>query len=92
MIRRIPCTVVRCVPLSKSDADIRHGRTSDRREVLQHVGQPNSPPRRTETGCVVNVNVRVRSSIDSFTYTNRLDIPKATIDYRPAGQILDCYV
>ena len=80
MIRRIPCTVVRCVPLSKSD------------EALQHVGQPNSPPRRTETGCVVNVNVRVRYSIDSFTYTNRLDIPKATIDYRPAGQILDCYV
>lgn len=78
MVRRIPCTVVRSVRLSKSD------------EAPKHVGQPNS--RQQKIDCVVTVNVRVRSSIDSFTYTNRLDLPKATIDYHPAGRILDCYV
>lgn len=78
MIRRVPCIVVRSVPLSKGD------------EALQHVGEPNS--RLQKTDCVATVNVRVRSSIDSFSYANRLAIPKATIYYRPAGRIVDCYV
>lgn len=78
MIKRILCTVVRSVPLSK---------TSD---TLLHAEQLSDGHHKT--GDIAAANVRFGHTSNSVFYTSRSGIAKVTVDNNPIGQILDCYI
>lgn len=91
MTKKILCKVVRSVPLAKSSVSSLHASQSDnRRPTFSDVvaGTPNAPY------CVWEpaVDVRVRHTGNSVTYTNRLDVARVCIDDGLTGQLLDCYV
>jgi len=105
MTKRIPCKVVRSVPLDESS------------NAFQHVSRSNN--KHHKAGSTGAVNARVRHTVNSVrdsirddpilqymakwesetsrmgtrpsTYTNRLGINRLSIDNGPTGRIFDCY-
>lgn len=78
MAKRIPCRVVRSVPLGKSSDALRYASRSNNKHY--------------KTGDVAAVDAQVRHGSDSVIYTGQLDITRVSIDDGLTGQILDCYV
>ncbi|MHC4658124.1 MAG: hypothetical protein ACYS83_02955 [Planctomycetota bacterium] len=91
MAKKIPCRVVRSVPLSKSCYGLRH--TSRLNNKHHRVGDVDAGAARA-SGCVWEpaVDVRGRDAGNSVTYTGRLGIARVSVDDALAGLILDCYV
>jgi len=90
MRKRIPCRVIRTVPLSKSSDDLRHtSRSNDKSHKMSDAARTTNTKK-----CVWEsaANAQVKHASNSFTYTDRLDIPRVSIDDGLTAQILDFYV
>lgn len=78
MVKRIPCRVVRSKALGKSSDALRHPSRSN-----------NAYHKRSDV--VTRPPKSYKSASRSLTYTDLLEITRASIDDGLTGQILDCY-
>ncbi len=90
MRKRISCTVIRTIPLSKSSCELRHkSRSSDKSHKMSDAaGTPNTKK------CVWEpaANAQARHTNNSVTYTDRLNITRMSINDGLTAQVLDIYV
>lgn len=90
MRKRIPCKVIRTIPLSKSSDELRHTSRSN----VKSRNISDAPRTRYTTKRVWEpaANAQVKHSGNSVTYTDRLDITRMSLDDGLTAQILDFYV
>jgi hypothetical protein len=79
MVKRIPCRVVRTKPLGKSSEAMRHA--SSLNNAYHKRGDVITRPPKF-----------YKSTSRNFTYTDLVELTRASIDDGLTGQILDCYV
>ena len=77
-MKRIRCRVVNSVPLANVGS------------APPNTRQPHDGQRSGDD--VVAVNVHVRDTGGSATYTGPSEISSASTNYGPVGRVLDCYV
>ncbi|HIJ52527.1 MAG TPA: hypothetical protein HPP66_05160 [Planctomycetes bacterium] len=78
MVKRIPCRIVRSKALGKSSNALRQVSTSNN-AYQQRSDVVTRPPK------------SYKSASRTLTYTDLLEITRASIDDGLTGQILDCY-
>lgn len=78
MLKRIPCRVVRTKPLGKSD------------EVMRQASSLNNAYHKRDN--VITRPPTYKSASRNLTYTDLVELTRASIDNGLTGQILDCYV
>lgn len=78
MTKKVPCRVVKSVPLRKSSYELRHAATSS--DKHRRAGDDDA------------LNVREKRVGNSAAYAGRLSMAGVSIGGALSGSILDCYV
>jgi len=91
MRKRISCKVIRTIPLSQYGVELRRANSSNDRPLNisnTAVRNPNTKKYVWESAA----NAQARRTNNSFTYSDRLDITRMSIDDGLTAQVLDLYV
>ena len=103
MRKTISCKVIRTIPLSQCGVELRRaGRSNDEPHNIsnaavipntkKYVWEPAANAQARHTNNSVRDPKAHRSALGTFTYTDRLDITRMSINDGLTAQVLDIYV
>lgn len=90
MRKRISCKVIRTIPLSQCGVELRHESRSNHKP--HNISNASRTPNTKKYVWESAANAQARRTNNSFTYSDRLDIKRMSIDDGLTAQVLDIYV
>ena len=90
MIKRISCKVIRTIPLSMCNRELRHESKSNHKP--HNISNASRTPNTKNNVWESAANAQARHTNNSVTYTDRLNITRMSINDGLTAQVLDIYV